>query len=814
MRERFQRLLSLGPLKGLANAQFNAKKLWFTLIALVTLSIIFVLTWMIRLDQNIQSRFAEKRFAPPVEFYSAPESVRIGQILAPAYFESLFARKNFRSRVFGQPLQPGDDSIWSAENCRSLLTSANPPGTESSDPGLARLQLCIAFRNNSGHGVEDDVQVIALDSDRRVLGVYKGASPLAAQLAEIEPELFAQYYGDQPVLRKIVSLGEAPPLCLNALLAIEDSQFLEHSGVSFTGLFRAFLTNLRSGRVAQGGSTITQQLVKNYFLTEERTFRRKATEILMAFLVENRATKDEILETYINLIYMGQNGPFQVRGFAAASEHYFGRPLSDLNLEECALTAAIVNSPGLFNPFNHPDNARKRRARVLDRMAELKMISQDDADRAKNAPLPSQPQRSLTEPAPYFVQAVRRHLATLGIDESEGLRVYTTLDLRAQEAAQQAVRSGLDRLEKNFAHIKKLKQHGKNLEAILVSADPATGDVQALVGGRGFLATQFNRVTDSRRQVGSVMKPFVYLTALESLTQSGEPYTPLTIVKDQATTHHFEGQTWTPHNYEGTYRGDVPLYYALKESLNASTASLGISVGLSNIIDTARRMGITSPISPVPSLTLGAFELSPLEVLQAYSTIARLGEKTPLTLFRRVESLNGKAMFERTPKAEQVAASENVAELVGIMKQVMQTGTGRGARLSGFVHPSAGKTGTTNDKKDAWFAGFTPYHTAVVWVGYDDNTSHNLTGASGAVPIWTEYMKAYATHFPADDFSWPASVEKSVLSNDQQLAFGVPGKGDQPLEPVELIFKRGQAPLGAIPPDAIPTPNPFKTNNE
>jgi penicillin-binding protein 1B len=791
-RESFKKLKSLA----------SAKKAWVTLGALVTLSIIGMTIWVFRLDQNVRARFAQKRFAPPVEFYSAPETVRSGQSVANGYFEATFLRKNFRRRSFGQPLQPGDYSLWSGDDCGSVIGSA---ATVEFPP-----QQCVAFRNHDDHGANEDVQLISLDASNRVLAVFKGASPEVVPTIEIEPELFAQYYGDQPVLRTIVPLGEAPPMCLNALLAIEDSQFLEHPGISFTGLLRAFAANLRSGRVAQGGSTITQQLVKNYFLTEERTFKRKVTEIVMAFLVEKRATKDEILETYINLIYMGQNGPFQIRGFAAAAEHYFGRPLSDLNLEQCAMTAAIVNSPGLFNPFRQPANALKRRARVLDRMVELKMIAPDEATRAKTAALPSQPQRSLTEPAPYFVQAVRRDLNNRGFDESEGLRVYTTLDLRAQEAAQVAVRSGLDRLEKSFAHIKKLKEQGKNLEAVLVSADPQTGAIQALVGGRGFLATQFNRAMDSRRQVGSVMKPFVYLTALESMTQNGEPYSPLTILKDEATTHRFDGQTWTPRNYEGTYRGDIPLFYALKESLNASTASLGISVGLSNIIDTARRMGIKSKIDPVPSLTLGAFELSPLEVLQSYSTLSHMGEKVPLSLLRRVDDLSGRELFSFVATREQVAAPETVAELVGILKQVLLSGTGRGARLAGFNHPAAGKTGTTNDKKDAWFAGFTPYHTAVVWVGYDDNTSHNLTGGLGAVPIWTDYMKAYAMRFPSDDFAWPEGVEKALLSGDQQLAFGVPGKGGQPLEPLELIFKRGLTPRGATIPGASPTPNPFK----
>jgi penicillin-binding protein 1B len=746
--------------------------------------------WLFRMDRNIKERFAQKRFAPPVEFYSAAERVRAGTSYPPGFFQSFLNDKNYRRRDFGQPIQARDYSVWTGDQCRALLGPALSDDASEATRSAEPVERCVAFKAAES----DPTNIIALASDGTVVDVFSGATPRRTETVRIEPELFAQYYGESPTLRKVVQLGETPTACLNALIAIEDSQFLEHPGVSFTGLARAFVVNLRSGRRAQGGSTITQQLVKNYFLTEERTLRRKLTEIPMAFLVERHASKDDILETYINLIYMGQNGPFQVRGFGAASEHYFNKPLSDLTVDQCALLAAVLNSPGLYNPFKSPERAMKRRSLVLDRMVDLKLLDPQQATQAKNTPLPARPQRTMTEPAPYFVQAVRRELDNRNIDESEGLRVYTTLNLRAQEAAQQAIRAGLERLEKNHSLIQKLKAEGKNLEAILLSADPATGEIQALVGGRGFLATQFNRAIDSRRQVGSVMKPFVYLAAFESLAPDGKPYSPLTVLRDEATTHKFEGQTWTPRNYDGNYQGEVPLFWSLKESLNASTVNLGMSVGLSNIIDVSRRLGIHSKITPLPSLTLGAFELSPLEVLEAYSALARLGVRNRLSLIDRVESTGGEVLYRFSPENETVVAPEAVAELVGVLKQTMITGTGRSARAAGFAHPSAGKTGTTNDKKDAWFVGFTPYHAALTWVGYDDNTSHNLTGASGAVPIWTSYMKSYASAFPPNDFPWPDSVEKATLTPEEQLAYGAPLKASQPAEPIELVFKRGHKP--------------------
>jgi penicillin-binding protein 1B len=845
----------------------------------VTLSIIVVATWLFRLDQQIAERFAGKRFAPPVEFYSAPEAVRPGSLMPANYFESVFARLRYRSRSYGQSLQLGDYSVWSAEQCQSVVatppalapppTPSPPPSEAAAPPTIATtiaptaVAKCVAWRNAqdlAARGpdpaeatgaageptpseastpipeqaapletatppgnpalpeqasplkqaiapgqatLEEPAQIVALDADGRVLATFSGATPQPSPAARLAPELFAQYYGDKPTLRTVVPLGAVPNNCINALIAIEDSSFWEHSGVSLPGLARAAWVFLRSGRASQGGSTITQQLVKNYFLTDERTIKRKVVEFAMALLVEGRQTKPDILETYINLIYMGQNGAFQVRGWAAAANHYFGQDIQELSLPQCALMASIVNSPGLYNPFAKPDNALKRRAKVLDRMVDLKMIDAAQAAGARAAALPARPQRALSEPAPYFVQAVRRQLREQGIDDAEGLRVYTTLNLRAQEAAQQAVRNGLARLEATFPEVKKKKEQGKLLEAALLAADPATGHIQAIVGGRNYLTTQFNRAFESRRQVGSVMKPFTFLAALEATGEDGKPYGPLSIVKDAPFTHKYEGQSWSPRNYEGKHFGDVPMYFALKESLNAATASLGLAVGLGNIVDVARRLGVQSKLETVPSLTLGAFELYPWEVAQAYGTISRFGSRVPLTFIERAEALDGRALFAYAPKAEQVVAPETMAVLVGMMKHTLISGSARGARLAGFANPAAGKTGTTNDKKDAWFAGFTPYHTAVVWVGYDDNSTHNLSGGSGAVPLWTAYMKAYGATFPADDFKWPEGAQAMTVPSDLLRALGVPAdrgaRPDAPPSPVELVFKQGQAPAGTVP---------------
>ena len=794
-------------------------------VSLVTLAIIALVIWLVNLDRDISRRFAVKRFAPPIEFYSASETISPGAKFPASMLEAVFARKAYTKREFSQSMSPGDYATWTGDQCRQFLGDVIVPKA-TPEPALDQalqaqggaatptltadsIAKCVAFVNRgqfsptvTTSAPEERAQVIALTADGVVVGAYDRDSRQALAQGTIEPEMFAQYYGDKPVLRNVITIasGDVPPLCLNALIAIEDAHFYDHSGVSFTGLARAALNDLR-GRHLQGGSTLTQQLVKNYFLSDERTIKRKVTEIAMAFLVEHHASKDEILETYINLIYMGQNGPFEVRGFSAAAQHYFGKPLKDLNLPECALLAGVLNGPGIYDPVKHPDKAIKRRTRVLERMAELAFIDQAKQTEANAYPLPLKPQRSLTEPAPYFVQAVRRDLIAQNISTDDGARIYTTLNLRAQEAAQQAVRQGLDKLETTNKTIMKIKASGKSLEAILVSSDPETGYIQALVGGRGFTATQYNRATDSHRQVGSIMKPFVYLTAYEGMDPQGQPYTPLSLIADTPTTHKFDGQVWTPKNFEGTYNGEVPMYFALKESLNAATVNLGMAVGVENVIETAKRMGITSKLQPYPSVFLGAFEISPLEVLEAYGTVARFGQKTPLTMIAKVEDLAGKELLKFDPKHEQVAAADSVAELIGSMKQTINSGTGRGAKLSGFTNPAAGKSGTTNDQKDAWFAGFTPAHVAVVWVGYDDNTPHHLTGGSGAVPIWTQYMKAYASSFAPNDFKWPDGTDVATFTPEQLTAYGVPETDRRKvIDPVSLVFKKGQAP-------AVPTPS-------
>lgn len=735
------------------------------------------------LEKELTAKLESKKFIVPTEFYAAPPTFQTHSQIQISDIEKQLLRQNYRRREFDQRLLSGDYFIATREQCAARL-----------QVGLDENQdACIGWvtQDTRTQDVDSSIQVLVVQKDRLISRIFKGAPFEEVQEAVSEAPLLAQYIGNEPLMQKTVTLGEVPPMCSNAVMSIEDAQFLEHGGVSFKGIFRALVKNVTSGRRAQGGSTITQQLVKNYFLTSERTLKRKYQEFIMSVLLESRFSKDQILETYLNVIYLGQNGAFQVRGYGAAARYYFGKELTDLNISECALMAAIVNSPGLYNPFKKPENAERRRNLVLTKMKGLNYISQAQFDEADRQPLPGAPRTIASETAPYYLDAVRKQLTAQGLSP-DGLKIYTGLDLEAQETAQDALRGHLENLEKNNKHISNLKAKGHSLEGTVLVGNNQTGLVSVVVGGRNFRMTQFNRAIDGHRQIGSIMKPFVFLTALLNKTESGEPYTPVTLLNDEKFTYKYEGQAWSPDNYGKKYFGTVPMFYALKNSLNAATASLGLAVGLGNIIDVTHEMGVTSHLKSFPAMTLGAFEMYPKEVLQSYMTLAAMGQRPSLSFIRRALNSDNVEVFVHDPRPVSTVDPAAVASLVSMMKQTILSGTARSITMNGFFNPAAGKTGTTSDNKDAWFAGFTPYLTTVVWVGYDNNLPHKLTGSNGAVPVWTQVMKKIGTRFPADDFPWPENTEKVMLDQKTLEALNAYKEGD-PTQ-VELVFDKEKSP--------------------
>jgi penicillin-binding protein 1B len=722
-------------------------------------------------DHYIQKLIQEKRFLVATQYYSAPKKFYVGQVKSIAQFKSYFSSKNYRQRTFGSPINIGDYSLGQKEECHKIVKSTDD------------VFSCLFFKPKQFQ----KLFFLNLNELDQIIGIFSGDELLPVLFAQAEAETFAQYLGNKPTQQIKVPLGDIPRYCLDAVIAIEDPDFLEHKGISVRGIFRALMTNVQNVRWSQGGSTITQQLVKNYFLSPEKKIIRKIKEIFISLIFEFRVSKDDILETYLNIIYLGQSGVYEVRGYASASTYYFQKPIESLDLSECSLLAAIVNSPGRYHPVHHPDRALERRQRVLTKMLEQKLISNDELDEAIKRPLPKKVKANLSASAPYYVDAVNKKLKEFGITDLSGLKVFTALDPQAQNFAEQAVVKGIENFEKSYPSIKKIKEEKSlDLQAALLASNPVTGEVVAIVGGRNFSSSPYNRAIESQRQVGSIFKPFVYLSALQSTDPTGAPYTPLTKINNSPLKYEYGKQIWEPRNYDNSFSQPVPLFYALKESINIPTARLAIDVGLNQVIRTARDLGVESKLKEFPSISLGAFELNPLEVLKSYNTISQMGLKQKLQIVNLVTNQKDEILYSHEPEMENVSSPEEFAVLIGMMKETLNSGTGHYTRQMGFNYIAAGKTGTTSDTKDAWFAGFTPFHTAVVWVGYDNGTSHHLTGASGALPLWTNYMKEISKSYSNQEFPFPDTVHKEFFTRDQLIEMGV---SEEKAVDTELIFK-------------------------
>jgi penicillin-binding protein 1B len=569
---------------------------------------------------------------------------------------------------------------------------------------------------------------------------------------EMDAPLLTALINEGREKRRDVPLASIPPRMIQALLAIEDRRFYDHSGVDWIGTARAVFTNLFGSRkYLSGGSTITQQLVRNTFLTSmwgldkarERGglsgLKRKFTEQLMSVALERRLTKDKVLELYLNDVDLGQRGSFAIRGVPEAARLFFGKDVSNLTLVESAMIAGIVQAPSRYAPFNYPDRAKERRNIVLRAMATAGYISSEAADRAVLEPLHLVP-RALESEAPYFVDYLQQELektpAVGAVD------IYTTLDLHYQRLAQDAVREGLLRVDGMLS-----KRRPRFPQAALIAIDPRSGEILAMVGGRSYNQSQYNRAVTSKRQPGSTFKPFVYLAAFERAQQEGRTdITPATIVVDEPTTFTFNEQLWTPGNYDNEYDGPITLRRALAQSRNVATVKVAESTGFDNVAAVWRRFGIGTPPKGYPSIALGVFEASPFEMATAYTVFPNLGTIRPLRGLRRIVS-EGKDLAIPPSPPKTVADKDATFLVLNMMRAVLNEGTAAGARSAGFTLDAAGKTGTTNDLRDAWFVGFTPELLTVVWVGLDDNQVLGLSGAQAALPIWTQFMsRALAGH--------------------------------------------------------------------
>jgi penicillin-binding protein 1B len=578
---------------------------------------------------------------------------------------------------------------------------------------------------------------------------------------ELEPEVLSGLTDTVGQFRRPVRLAAVPAVLTQAVLAAEDHRFFDHGGVDARAVLRALWVNLRRGEVAQGGSTLTQQLVKNLLLSPRRTWDRKLREAGLATMLEWRYGKAQILEAYLNTIYLGQHGNAGIYGVGAAARSYFGKDVERLGLAEAALLAGMIRAPNSYSPAQNPDRARDRRDTVLARMRELGLIDEEDRARASRERVRA---RSGTLPrllAPYFLDHVRAQVeqpqAEDGVLGGGGLRIYTTLDPVLQRAAQAAVTRGLDRLEGRYKHLRR-KENGQRLQAALVALDPETGEIRALVGGRDYVQSQFNRAIHARRQPGSAFKPFVYLAAL-GVGPRGEPprLTPVSVIRDEPFSVQVGRDTWSPRNYENRFEGPVSVRRALEQSLNAATYQVAAEVGLPAVVRRARDAGFTSPLQPVPALALGSFEVTPIELAGAYATLANYGERRPPTAVRAIVDRAGQIEEPARARAPALRADEAYL-LTHLLRGVVDRGTGAAARTLGVDGVVAGKTGTSNDGRDAWFVGYTPRLVALVWVGFDERDVLKLSGGQAALPIWADFMRAAMTALPSGGFTVPATV--------------------------------------------------------
>jgi penicillin-binding protein 1B len=736
------------------------KKFWQTLRYALLAVALLAAGFTLYLDFQVRGEFEGRRFSVPARIYSRPLELHAGVRLTRADIAD-----ELRQAGYGEAPREGE-SGWFVGNGDELVIALRPFVYWDGPQPAKRIR--VAFEGGAVASVRDG-------EGRDV------------PLARLEPLPIGGIYPANNEDRVLVRLGDVPKHLVQALVATEDRKFFTHHGFDLRGIARAAVSLVR-GNGLQGGSTLTQQLVKNFFLTPERTLRRKITELLMAVLLELHYDKDEILETYLNEIYFGQDRDRAIHGVGLASLHYFGKTVEHLTLAESALLVGMLKGPAYYDPYRNRQRALERRNVVLRETRDQGYATMEQYAAARAAGLVLNPKPSMgTSPHPAFLDLVHRQLRR-DYDESdlrsEGLRVFTTLDPRVQGAAERV-------LERRLAQYDKEKRFGSpGLEGAIVVTDGQTGEVQALVGGRDVRFRGFNRALDAARPVGSLLKPAIYLTALADPSR----YTLVTPIDDGPFVWKSRGAPdWHPANYDRMFHGTVQLRTAFAQSYNAASARLGTDLGIERVLATMRRLGIERELKPYAATLLGAVELSPFEVAQMYQTIASAGFRAPLHAIREVTTQDGRPLKRYPLAVEQAFPAEPTYLLTAALQGVVREGTAQA--LKNWLPPEsavAGKTGTTDEQRDAWFAGFTGDRLAIVWIGYDDNRAARLSGAAAALPVWGELMASLKSEPLAP--SRPDGIE-IVLIDPQS---GLRADGFCP-GALELPFAQGSAPVERAP---------------
>ena len=709
--------------------------------------------YYVTFGRMIEQRFKGPVFGNSARIYAVPHAVQVGERIEPKEIAAELRHAGYSDQTGSQSpmgsyrlleggieIKPGPDSYHSQESA--------------------------VIRVRGG-------KVDSISSQSGDLAAY-----------ELEPQMITSLFdAEQRSKRQLVTYDQIPKLMVDAVLAIEDRRFFQHGGVNFIRLAEAMWVDVTHQRHEQGGSTITMQLSRAFFLTPQKTVKRKLSEMLIAMEMEQKLSKQQIFEFYANRVDLGQRGSFTISGFAQASQAYFNKDLKDLTPAEAALIAGIIQAPSYLSPYRHPERALERRNLVLDAMVETHALSKAEAEKAKATPLKLAPPNVEASDAPYFVDMLRETLISK-LDErqmnDQGYRIYTTLDPELQKAAAAAVQTGMKLVDDQVTKLRtKRTKIGKNkfetkvlpgpqAQVAMVAMDPHTGQVLALVGGRNYGMSQLNHAV-ARRPTGSIFKPFVYAAAMNTALDGANPvFTPASMVQDEPSTFSYGDQIYEPRNYKEEYHGEVTARYALALSLNNATVKLAEEVGYEKVADLAKAAGIVS-VKATPAMALGAYDATPMDMAAAYTVFANFGERISPTVVNSVRNANGDVVLDFKPDKRQVLDSRVAFVMTTMMEGVMNFGTAFPVRARGFNAPAAGKTGSSHD---GWFAGYTTNLLCIVWVGYDDYSDLRLSGAQTAAPIWAEFMKKAITlpqYSSPKPFSQPPGVVDVQLDKTTNL---------------------------------------------
>jgi penicillin-binding protein 1B len=723
-----------------------------------------------RYSKVIDEKLAAGPFANNARIFAAPESVGVGDAISPADIAAELRRSGYsesRGNLIGSyELRPNEITII--------------PGRDS------------YFDQEAG--------VIKFASGK-ISQIVSLQDNTARSQYQLEPQLITNLSGASREKRRMVKFTDIPTVLVQAVTSAEDKHFFQHSGFDPIRVVKAAYVDLKKGRRAEGASTLSMQLAKNFFLEQDKRWTTKAAEVIITLQLEQKLTKQEIFEDYANQVYLGSRGSFRIHGFGEAAEVFLGKDLSQVNIPEAAQLAGTIQNPAVYDPFNHPDHARDRRNIVLTLMRTNGFIGDRDYAMAIETPLTLAKPTAQSVEAPYFVDQVNSTLQDMFKDtdfQSNAFRVYTTLDLRLQRIAGDAIANGMKKVDDIIKHQRRFKnQTPPEPQVALVAIDPHTGLVRALAGGRNYGRSQLNHVL-ANRQPGSIFKPFVYAAAMDTAVEGGrEIFTPSYEVMDAPTTFWWNGQEYKPRNFEGESTNRmVSLRYALTHSLNIPTVALAEKVGFDNVVQMARRAGMNDRIQPTPAVALGAYDITPIEAVGAYTMFSNSGRYVKPDFLELVRDQTGKELYRHRELGKQVLDPRVAYIVTNMLQDVLIHGTAAGARaVAGFDVPAAGKTGTSD--RDGWFAGYTSELLCVVWVGFDDSRDLDIEGARSAAPIWMQFMKDALKYREYRDTK-PFEAPDGIVTIDIDPETGYPATPACPTHATE-VYIAGTQPVGTCP---------------